>query len=449
MIHIRENTRVGPYTVIRALPEGKGGMARIYEAVRLTEEGTELRVALKVAKTVPPGGRQDRSQQDELEQFYREALNNEVEYLKRLKHPSIVRLYPIPWAKGMKKDPYIARATNIEGAPWFCVMEYLQGDSVENRIRSLKQLHLREAVEIAHQISLALDHIHSKGVAHLDVKPDNVLFRYPLTDETRPETVLIDFGIARREGKQGLEAGAISYMPPERLLLLRGDIVPESEIDRSRVDVYGLGIMLYKMLTGRLPFGGTNRSSITSAILRQAPTRPSRYSDVPQAMDDIVLQALEKDPQRRPSAQMLASMLDEMMSPPRYILPTSRKPGDRAEPRRRPLNVFTAVGFLGFMMLSVLELGVIWALLRASPVLTPTPTLIPTPLAPAKVVVTSVPTPSPSLMLSPTASPVVTVSPSPTPSYTPEMMTPLPTPTPTKVRPTPRPSPSPTLAPGS
>jgi len=450
MARIRQNSRVGPYTVIRALPEGKGGMARIYEAIRLTEEGTELRVALKVARTAPPTRQRDRARREELEQFYFEALNNEVEYLKRLKHPSIVRLYPIPWAKGMKKDPYIARATNIAGAPWFCVMEYLQGGSLENRVRRLKQLPLREAVEIAHQISLALDYIHSKGVAHLDVKPDNVLFRYPLEDETRPEAVLIDFGIARREGKKyGLEAGALPYMPPERLLLLRGNVAPEIEIDKTLVDVYGLGILLYKMLTGRLPFGGTSRSSITSAILHQTPTRPSRYNhDIPPAVEDIILQALDKDPQRRPSAQMLASMLDEAMSPPRYVLLTGKGAEDDAEPRRQPLNRLMTAGFFGFMMLSALQFGVIWTLLR-SPTLSSSPATVPTSpptlVKPAAMPVT--PSPTSASFLTPMPSSEVVASPSPTPTWTLEMTTPVPTPTPTKVRPTPRPSPSATLTP--
>lgn len=451
MAYIRPNTRVGPYTVVRALPEGRGGMARIYEAIGLAEDGTESRVALKVAKTAPLARRgEQRSDQDELEQFYFEALNNEVEYLKRLRHPSIVRIYPIPWAKGMKKEPYVARATNIEGAPWFCVMEYLQGGSVENRIQHLKRLPLREAVEIAHQLCLALDYIHSKDVAHLDVKPDNVLFRYPLADETRPEAVLLDFGIARREGKkEGLEAGAIPYMPPERLVLLRGTVAPESKIDKKLVDVYGVGMLLYKMLTGRLPFGGASRSSITSAILRKAPTRPSKYNRaVPQAVEEIVLRSLDKDPQRRPSAQMLASMLDEALSPPRYVLTASKELGSGAGPtRRRPLNVLTAAGFVGFMMISALEFGVIWTLLGAGPMATLTPTLTPIVLPPTTVVPVSAPTSSSGAVLSRTPAPVLTESAVPAASSTPEMEGALPTST--RARPTRRPSPTPKSTPTS
>jgi len=204
-------------------------MARIYIG-QFIAGGEPHYVGLKVARTIDSRG--DLLSSADMD-FYSEALNNEVETLKRLRHPNIVRLYPIPQDDQSKRIPYIARALNLPGQPWYCVMEYLAGGSLEVRIRQSGRLPLPEAVEITYQIALALDHIHSKGFAHLDVKPDNVLFRHPVEANRALEPVLIDFGIAAKIQKTGLQAGAVSYMSPERLRLMRGELPPEQVRDTA------------------------------------------------------------------------------------------------------------------------------------------------------------------------------------------------------------------------
>jgi len=314
---ISVDSRVGPYKIANVLPKGKGGMARVHVGeLEMPGKGVQ-RVALKVAKVVAPSPSKKTSSE---QSFYYEALSNEVEMLKRLRHPNIVRIYPIPWARGMRRDPYIAKATNVEGAPWFCAMEYLEGGSLRDWVRKQKKLSIEEAVEIAYQIGLALDYIHSEETAHLDVKPDNVLFRHTPSEGAPLEPVLIDFGIARRRYKTGLDAGAISYMAPERLRLARGEIAPEQVPDQRPVDVYSLGILLYRMLTGQLPFEGESKESITSAVLKHSPTRPSHYnSQIPSHLETIILQTLEKDPRQRPVVKDLIRMLDEAVPPPRWL----------------------------------------------------------------------------------------------------------------------------------
>ncbi len=317
MTQLKAGYRLGPYVISQALPGGKGGMAYTYIAQRHLESGGVQEVVLKIMKTVT----RDQQTQD----FFSEAINNEVETLKRLHHPHIVHLYPIAW--GSRHNPYIARVTTIPGQPWFYVMEYLKGGSIKYHLRERGHLSIPVAVEIAYQISQALDYMHSEGVAHLDIKPENILLRYPLRKEYPLEAVVIDFGIARRQQAQTL-AGSLPFMPPERVKILKGLAPPERMGENEPADIYSLGITLFQMLTGKLPFSGRTNSSITTAILNRAPTAPSIYNhDVPKALDNVIWRMLAKNPKERPGASELPLMLDEAVAPPRFIFSAASSPG--------------------------------------------------------------------------------------------------------------------------
>jgi len=308
-------TLIGPYSVVEEKPQGMGGMARVYIA-RFAPPGSEPHyAALKIVRTTNSRGNSLHPADIE---FYSEALNNEVETLRRLRHPNIVRLYPIHQDDGRKQTPYIARALNLPGQPWYCVMEYLAGGSLEARIRRLGKLYLSEAVEIGYQIALALDHIHSKGFAHLDLKPDNILFRRLVEANSSLEPVLIDFGVAAKLKKTGLQAGAVPYMSPERLRLMRGELPPDQAHDQSAADVYSLGILLYRMLTGHLPFESSSRDRLIRAILEQLPTRPTCFNrDIPDEVESLILRILEKEPGQRPPLEEVTTLLDKALPPPR------------------------------------------------------------------------------------------------------------------------------------
>ncbi len=111
-------------------------MARVYVAVPETEADGQYRVALKVART----GDEEPSMGPSAQQFHNKALSNEVEMLRRLKHPNIIRIYPIPEFEGRGRNPYIARATGVDGAPGFCTMEYLEGNTLEDYIHQKGKL---------------------------------------------------------------------------------------------------------------------------------------------------------------------------------------------------------------------------------------------------------------------------------------------------------------------
>jgi serine/threonine protein kinase len=432
MLTIAVGTQIGPYTIVRALHTGKGGMARVYIAkLAPGPEGQEQIVALKFA--IPA----DRNVSGERAEFFKEALSNEVEILKRLRNPHIVRVFPIPW--GSRNDPYFVKAANIESQPWFCAMEFIQGGSLQTVLEKHGKLEIKDAAEVARQIGLALEFSHSKDIAHLDVKPDNILFRQPFTPKGPIEAVLIDFGIATRVYKMGLDAGAVSYLPPERIRILRGELAPEQASDQRPADVYSMGLLLYRMLTGTLPFKGRDKSHISTAILKNAPTRPSEFNrHIPKPLEDLILYAMEKDPHRRPNIYAFNEQLN-FVAPPRKPDPPDGGGDKKGDRKTRP--VVLIVGATGALVVVLIGAGVVaennivkpagisptaTATVSASPTGTPTrPVLTRTPAATVTptVVASAVPTRAQlvTATLFPTFTATPTLLPLPTNTATPEL----------------------------
>lgn len=400
-------TIVGPYRIVRGF-RGRGGMARVFE-VEVREKyrrpGFPTRMAMKVAKPE-----------------HQSALVAEADYLSRFDHPNVVRIYPI---LGYHRPVYAARGDFPFGAGWYYTMELLSGGSLQKylcRPTTLTDilrppangeehpLPLLEAVGLARQLAAALEHIHARFVINLDVKPGNILFRKRSFNYLRssvPQAVLCDFGIARdlRYPRFGLLGVATpEYVSPEQALetTRRGRPVD------IRTDIFSLGIVLYEMLTGRLPF--ENIALIVDPQYRPLPPRQIRPT-IPPILEAIVLQALEKDPDRRfQSAQEMRLALERVPTPPDW----------RAWARRTLVGGTAAV----FLALSG------WGISRypVSPS-TPTPTVVTTPTASAAPSPEGTPQQAPSPTLSPTR-PTSTPRPTPTPTPTPRPATPTPTPTP-------------------
>jgi serine/threonine-protein kinase len=247
----------GRYQVVRKL--GAGGMANVYLA-----EDQELgrRVAIKILN--------DRHAGDEqfVERFRREAKNAAA-----LSHPNIVSIYDRGEAEGT----------------YYIAMEYLEGRSLKELIVSRGPAPITVAVEYARQILQALRFAHRHGIVHRDIKPHNIVVgrdgRLKVTD----------FGIARAGTSQRTEAGAIvgtaQYLSPEQA---RG-----ANVDQ-RSDVYSLGIVLYELLTGTLPFNGDTPVEIAMKHLSSAAEPPSTTRpEIPRDLDLIVMRSLAKDPDDR------------------------------------------------------------------------------------------------------------------------------------------------------
>jgi beta-lactam-binding protein with PASTA domain/predicted Ser/Thr protein kinase len=247
----------GRYKILRRL--GAGGMANVYLA-----EDQELgrRIAIKILN--------DRHANDDqfVERFRREAKNAAA-----LSHPNIVSIYDRGEAEGS----------------YYIAMEYLDGRSLKELIVSRGPAPVGVAVEYARQILSALRFAHRHGIVHRDIKPHNVL----VDGEGRVKVT--DFGIARAGASQMTEAGSIvgtaQYLSPEQA---RG-----SGVDQ-RSDLYSLGVVLYELLTGTVPFTGDTPVEIAMKHLSQVPEPPStRRPDLPREIDLVVMRALAKDPNER------------------------------------------------------------------------------------------------------------------------------------------------------
>jgi eukaryotic-like serine/threonine-protein kinase len=248
----------GRYRVLRKL--GSGGMANVYLA---EDEELGRRIAIKILN--------ERHAADEqfVERFRREAKN-----AAGLSHPNIVQIYD----RGEGEGTY------------YIAMEYLEGRTLKEAVAGRQPLPIREAIGYARQILAALRFAHRKGIVHRDIKPHNAL----MDDDGRLK--VSDFGIARAgAASQMTEAGSIigtaQYLSPEQA---RG-----APVDH-RSDLYSLGIVLYELLTGAVPFTGDTPVEIAMKHLSKVPEPPSaKRPEIPRALDQVVLRALAKDSEDR------------------------------------------------------------------------------------------------------------------------------------------------------
>jgi serine/threonine-protein kinase len=252
----------GRYRVISKL--GQGGMGSVYLA---EQKWMARQVALKILN-------EDLAQDDALVTRFR----LEARLAGNLDHRNIPRVYDFD---------------QTEDGSLFIVMEYVEGRTLTLLIREHGRLEVNRALRLAIQVAEGLQAAHRKDVLHRDIKPDNVMV------DTGDVVKLMDFGVARlraaegaRVTKVGFMVGTPQYMAPEQL---EGDEVSE------RTDLYSLGIVVYEMLTGELPFKAQTPGEAIHRKLHLAPAPPRQLrGDIPETVEGLVLQMLEKDPARRP-----------------------------------------------------------------------------------------------------------------------------------------------------
>jgi predicted Ser/Thr protein kinase len=289
-------TRIADYTVVKKL--GEGGMGEVYLCVH--GEGGQ-QVVVKGLRAYHQGNESFRSR------FAREA-----EVMKRLQHPNIVKIF------NFLETP--------QGA--FIVMEFVDGVSFDDLVTRSGRLSPGEAVELLAPVLRAVQFAHEQGVIHRDLKPSNFMLGYD--DRVR----VLDFGTAKLVSQPGITRagttlGTANYMSPEQLY--GRDLGPQA-------DVYSLGVCLYEMVTGRLPFEAEATSQLIGAIIVNEATRPSSHApDLPRPLEEVILRCLAKKPEERyASASALAEALD------RAVPPSARRPAVAAEPGPEPAPAFGA-----------------------------------------------------------------------------------------------------------
>lgn len=247
---------------------GRGGMGILYLAV---EPGLERRVALKL---IAPEAAAD--------EVFARRFAEESRIAASIEHPNVVPIYA---------------AGEEDGVPWIA-MRYVAGSDLGRRIAREERLAPAEAIALIAQVGNGLDAIHAAGLVHRDVKPANVL----LSGESGSEHAYItDFGVARNVATEsgltqtGRFVGTLDYVAPEQI---------SGEPIDARVDVYALGCLLFKLLTGEVPFPREGEAARLYAHLNDPPPAPSLYvPEVPMALDDVVVRAMSKPPDDRyPSA---------------------------------------------------------------------------------------------------------------------------------------------------
>jgi hypothetical protein len=248
------------YEIVRLL--GRGGMGAVYLA---REPFLDREVAVKVLPAELASG-------DARERFLREART-----AARLSHPHIVPLHTF----------------GQSGDLLFYVMGFVDGEPLEARLRRVGKLPADEARRIIDELSDALHYAHQMGVIHRDVKPDNVLI-----DRHTGRALLTDFGIAKQRAdtvtltRTGMIVGTPHYMSPEQA-------AGTADVD-GRSDIYALGVIAYRMLTGHLPFQGTSLQEVLSQHAVAMPIAPSKTDEsIPLELDGVVMRALAKDPGQR------------------------------------------------------------------------------------------------------------------------------------------------------
>ncbi|HEX8267411.1 MAG TPA: protein kinase [Pyrinomonadaceae bacterium] len=267
---------IGNYKIIRSL--GEGGVGRVYQGV---DTMLDREVAIKVLR--PELARQTSI----VERFRSEAV-----LLAKLNHPNIATLYSLL----------------RQGDELFMVLEFIRGETLEQLLHRRGALPEDDAIPIFCQALDGINHAHELGIVHRDVKPGNMILT------ANGILKVLDFGIARllgtsRKTKSGNIIGTLEYMSPEQVRGLETD---------ARSDIYGLGIMLYEILTGRLPFESENEFLLMKAQTEEMPALPRSINpNISETVETAIMKALSKNPDERfqSAGEFLDSLFDAGFAP--------------------------------------------------------------------------------------------------------------------------------------
>ncbi|MST82147.1 Stk1 family PASTA domain-containing Ser/Thr kinase [Bilifractor porci] len=278
---------------------GSGGMADVYKA---QDHKLNRLVAVKVMKA------EFREDTGFVQRFQKEA-----QAAAKLSHPNVVNVYDVGEDRGL----------------YYIVMELVEGITLKNYIQKKGKLSVKEATSIAIQVSLGLEAAHNRGIIHRDVKPQNIMI------STDGKVKLSDFGIAKAMNSNTITAnvmGSVHYSSPEQV---RGGI------SDAKSDIYSLGITMYEMVTGRVPFDGDSTVSIAIKHLQEEMVSPSRYTpDLPYSLEQIILKCTQKNPERRYHnvGELIEDLKHSLIDPQGNFVQIAPRAGAAAAAVRTPQN---------------------------------------------------------------------------------------------------------------
>ena len=252
------STFAGRYQVIEEL--GHGGMGRVY---KVQDTDIKEKVALKLLRP-----------EITLDKEAVERFSNELKLARRISHRNVCRMFDLGRAEGTT----------------FITMEFVPGEDLKSFLHRSKQLNIGTAISIAKQVCEGLEEAHRLGVVHRDLKPGNIMI------DKDGDAKIMDFGIARSLSGKGITGAGVligtpEYMSPEQ--------VEGKEVDQ-RSDIYSLGIILYEMVTGHVPFEGDTAFTIGVKHKSERPRNPRELNaQIPEDLSRLILQCLEKDKAKR------------------------------------------------------------------------------------------------------------------------------------------------------
>lgn len=282
------STFANRYTIIEEL--GTGGMGSVYKA-----SDTELseKVALKL---INPKIAADKKT---IERF-----RNELKLARKIRHKNVCQMYDL----------------NKENEKYYITMEYVPGEDLKSFIRRSRQLSINGAISIARQVCEGLAEAHKHGVIHRDLKPSNIMI------DRDGNVRIMDFGIARSLKSKGITGAGIMIGTPEYLSPEQAD---GEDVDR-RSDIYSLGVILYEILSGQLPFKGDTPLSLAVKHRIEKPKNPRTINpQIPEKLGRIILKCLEKnrDDRYQTAEKLLTDLkdIDVRIPSQEYVIP-KRKP---------------------------------------------------------------------------------------------------------------------------
>ena len=258
---------------------GIGGMSVVYKAYDRLDDRI---VAVKILKDEYMANEE-----------FRMRFKNESKAISVLSHPNIVKVYDVNFGDDLQ----------------YIVMEYVEGITLKEYIERQRVLDVREAEHFAIQILRALQHAHDKGIVHRDIKPQNIMLL------PNANIKVTDFGIARfnrvesRNVNETSAIGSVHYVSPEQA---------KGEYTDGRSDIYSVGVVLYEMITGKVPFEADNDTSVALMQLQEEAVRPSVLNpSIPVGLEQITMRAMQKDPANRyqSAAEFLSDLYELKRNP--------------------------------------------------------------------------------------------------------------------------------------